>query len=243
MVIDGLQVAGVCEKHGNNIYKLGDREFLCSVCAEEKEKVFSVKKKNNDKEKKIQKNLNDFNLPFFDEMKWENLKILNERHRKIVDGLRSYSMGVRQWKNLVLWGHQGTGKTLMSYLIGIDLIKSGHSVFRRKANDLLLEIEGMRSNRNSVSDFIKSIYKKDLIILDEIGRHNKTQTTKDIFFGIIDNAIEMKKKIILISNLSISENYTKKNNETLITDFIDLSRIKSKDNWLPLHFDWRDFRS
>lgn len=104
--------------------------------------------------------------------------------------------------NLILYGNVGTGKTHLSIAIGIEACNKGQNVkfFRTSA---LVNLLAEAKKKGTLSNFLKNIYKADLLIFDEWGYVPLERTGSQLLFEVISEYYE-KGSIILNTNIEFS---------------------------------------
>lgn len=114
-----------------------------------------------------------------------------------------------KFRNLLLVGRTGTGKThLGSSILKNILIEDWEAVYVTSA-DLAEDIAGaFRRTGDSEDEAIKRYVKKDLLIVDEYGLHDRAekrpQLLESVHKVLLTRYDEMK-PTVLISNLSLAE--------------------------------------
>ena len=167
-------------------------------------------------------------------------KLYSENQKGLIKYLNNYiGTPLLDKKNLVFVGNQGTGKTLMSMIILKEVIRKGYNINFIRCKQFFEEIQCLRESDYGYMSLIRESKHTDFLVIDEIGRHKGSDYEKDILFDIINDRIEQRKKMILISNLRLTQSL---NGEKVFTDFIDGSRISDKRYWDILFFNWQDYR-
>lgn len=121
----------------------------------------------------------------------------------IMENARTY---VYNWKDvskegtgLLLWGGVGSGKTYMAACIANGLLDKGYQVLMRNFNDI---------SNISVFDqreYLDSLSKYDLLILDDLGVERKTEFAISNVFNVVDRWCTSGKPLIVTTNLSIKD--------------------------------------
>ncbi len=105
--------------------------------------------------------------------------------------------------NVIMYGSTGTGKTMLSILIGIEACKKGIPVrFFRTAG--LINLFTENQNKGTLSALKKKLNNAQLIILDEFGYVPYDRTGSQLLFDYLSE-IHEEKQIILNTNLEFSQ--------------------------------------
>ena len=105
-------------------------------------------------------------------------------------------------ENLILMGAVGTGKTHLATALGLIACQRGKNVKFFSAASLanqLLE----RYQKGSLTGFLKSLNKVDLMIIDEIGFVPLHKDAAELLFQVISDSYE-RRSLIVTSNLEFS---------------------------------------
>jgi len=126
-------------------------------------------------------------------------KILS-RVKKYVENFKNIST---KGSCIVLYGPPGTGKTHLAVGIGVAITKKGHSVHYERLYDLTRRIKATYSKgaTDSEKEIIDRLKEFDLLILDEVGLKDMTETEITLTYEIIDARYEDVKPTIIVSNL------------------------------------------
>jgi DNA replication protein DnaC len=110
---------------------------------------------------------------------------------------------VRDRMNLVLYGANGTGKTLMTTALGVAACRAGIPVkFFRTAALVNQLSEALAAG--TLSKFMKKLMAAEIIALDEWGYVPYDQTGARLLYEVITEAYE-RKSIVLNTNLEFSK--------------------------------------
>ena len=114
----------------------------------------------------------------------------------------------RNGKGLLLHGTVGTGKSHMAACIANRLIDEGYWVlmtnFATVVNHLQSSFEGRQ-------EYINSLNKYSLLILDDLGAERNTEFMQEQVFNIIDSRYRSGLPMIITSNLTMQELMETKN--------------------------------
>ncbi len=126
---------------------------------------------------------------------------------------------VKNQENLVLVGASGTGKTHLATAIALSLCEKGRSV-RFYTATALANILTEKYQRGTLSSFMASLRKVELIVLDEIGFVTLHKEASELLFQVVSDCYEQK-SLITTSNLEFSQWNTVFGNDKLTAAMID----------------------
>jgi len=126
---------------------------------------------------------------------------------------------VREKENLVLMGTVGTGKTHLATAIALNLCEQGRHVRFYTATGLA-NILGEKLGRGTLTSFMTSLRKVELLVLDEIGFITLHKEASELLFQIVSDCYEQK-SLIITSNLEFSQWNTVFGNDKLTVAMID----------------------
>ena len=108
-----------------------------------------------------------------------------------------------QGKNVIMYGGTGTGKTMLSILIGMEACKKNIPVkFFRTAGLINQFTESQQ--QGTLSSFKKKLNKAQILILDEFGYVPYDRTGSQLLFDYLSE-IHEEKNVILNTNLEFSQ--------------------------------------
>ena len=127
-----------------------------------------------------------------------------ERVKKYVDNFKAV---LKLGSCLMLYGPPGTGKTHLVTGVGVAIIKKGYSVHYERLYDLTRRIKATyaKGSTDSEKAIIDRLNEFDLLILDEVGLKEMSETEKALTYEIIDARYEDVKPTIIVSNLCEKE--------------------------------------
>ena len=196
-----------------------------------KEAIEATKQlKKHELKEKIKYFLNISSLPIkWKERTFENAKILSLEEKKIKQRLEYYCNHFKEaQKNglgLYLCGEVGTGKSFYSICVFNELLKNDFKVYRTTLNGIYQRIQSAFSNFNNLTEeqVFKDLLEADLIILDDLGKENISETWgKSKLYSIFNFFYEKEKCIIISTNLEseqISNFMDTQGNDALIDRF------------------------
>ena len=109
---------------------------------------------------------------------------------------------VNQKENLVLMGAVGTGKTHLATAVALRLCEQGRRVRFFTATGLA-NILQEKHQRGLLTNFMTSLRKVELLVLDEIGFITLHKEAAELLFQVVSDCYEQK-SLIITSNLEFS---------------------------------------
>ena len=110
---------------------------------------------------------------------------------------------VKARENLILLGPPGVGKSYLAIALGLEAVQAGYSVLFITMDELANKLYSSLAD-GSLPQYIRSLLRNDLIILDEVGYLTLGKTASDHLFQLISRAYE-NVALIVTSNLDFSE--------------------------------------
>ena len=126
---------------------------------------------------------------------------------------------VKSKENLVLMGAVGTGKTHLATAIALNLCRQGRHVRFYTATGLA-NILQERHQRGTLTGFMTSLRKVELLVLDEIGFITLHKEASELLFQVVSDCYEQK-SLIITSNLEFAQWNTVFGNDKLTAAMID----------------------
>jgi DNA replication protein DnaC len=126
---------------------------------------------------------------------------------------------VSRKENLVLMGAVGTGKTHLATAIALSLCEQGRHVRFFTATGLA-NILGERYQKGTLTGFMNSLRRVELLVLDEIGFVTLHKEASELLFQVVSECYEQK-SLIITSNLEFSQWNTVFGNDKLTAAMID----------------------
>lgn len=106
-------------------------------------------------------------------------------------------------KNILMYGGSGTGKTMLSTLIGIEACNLGiPAMFYRTAG--LINLFSESKAKGTLTSLKKKLSKAEILILDEFGYVPYDRAGSQLLFDYLSE-IHEKKSVILNTNLEFSQ--------------------------------------
>ena len=126
---------------------------------------------------------------------------------------------VKEKENLILLGAVGTGKTHLATAVALNLCQQGRHVRFYTATNLA-NILQEKHQRGTLTGFMTSLRKVELLVLDEIGFITLHKEASELLFQIVSDCYEQK-SLIITSNLEFSQWNTVFGNDKLTAAMID----------------------
>ena len=125
-----------------------------------------------------------------------------------VDELKEFAENFdsRTYKNFIMLGTTGLGKTHLSTSVAERVIKRGYSVVYVSAVSMIRDFSNsiQWGRDNEVAD-VSKYYDCDLLIIDDLGTEVTNRLTQSYFYEVINERINGRKCTIINTNLTISE--------------------------------------
>lgn len=149
----------------------------------------------------------DEKIEEFDNSPRENMKdLFNIANRFVVNFDKK--TGTKA-DNLLFMGTAGVGKTFMCSCIAKEIIDKGNTVIYQTAFNLMDVLERHKFKTESYSlmdeENYSNLFEADLLIIDDLGTELTNSFTISELFNIINSRIISGKKMIISTNLNVSE--------------------------------------
>ena len=106
---------------------------------------------------------------------------------------------------VLMYGNNGTGKTMLAYASMRDLIEKGMSPLYVTLFNLMSEIKESFNSEVLTSRIMEKYLNCDSLFIDEIDKSYRTATEFFYFFNIINSRYSSNKPTVLISNAGESD--------------------------------------
>lgn len=110
---------------------------------------------------------------------------------------------IKAKENLILLGPPGVGKSHLAITVGVEAVRVGYSALFITMDDLAARMYACLAD-NSLPQYMRSLLRNDLIILDEVGYLTLDKTASDHLFQLVNKAYE-RVSLIVTSNLDFAE--------------------------------------
>ena len=121
--------------------------------------------------------------------------------------------------NVLLVGAPGVGKTHLSIALGLEATKQRRRVKFISAEDLTNELIAA-NHSNTITDYLESMSRIELLIIDEIGYLDLSREVASLFFRLISKRYE-KSSTIITSNKEFQEWGQIFNDDVIATAILD----------------------
>ena len=149
-----------------------------------------------------------------------SLDNIKEVYRECRDFADTFSTSFR---NLLLYGNPGIGKTFLSHCIAKELIDKSYSVIYFTAFELFDIMAKSRFDKNPVAETMyEHIFNCDLLIIDDLGAETSNQFTVSQLFHCINERLLRRKSTIISTNLSfdsLKETYTERTFSRIMSNY------------------------
>jgi len=186
------------------------------MCSCFKQRIFDIAYNKSNMGNLERENFSNFDLRIFsdkaDKDKYNstvsprsNIELIREKAETFINNFDN-----PQEKNLIFTGSTGVGKTFMINCISNELLKQGYTVLYQTAPVMFDEILNEKFNREGSSFSIyENILNVDLLIIDDLGTENITDSKITELFTIINTRLLNQNhkitKTIISTNLNVDE--------------------------------------
>jgi len=143
----------------------------------------------------------------FPQLKTFDTFVMSEEHLPYLnfDELRELKTCsfIEEKNDIVAVGPAGRGKTHIALAIGHEAVKNGYSVHFKKASDLVNEMSEAK-NEKQLTDYIRTLNRCQLLIVDEVGYLNYDINASSLLFQIVSTRYE-KASTVYTTNLAFSK--------------------------------------
>lgn len=129
------------------------------------------------------------------------------------------------YKNFIIIGTSGLGKTHLSTAVAQGVIDRGYDVLYVSAVNMMGDFEekrfGSSANMAKTND-VSRYYEADLLIVDDLGTEVVNKFTQSYFYEVINSRINARKCTIINTNLSpkdIMELYTERISSRILGEY------------------------
>ena len=185
------------------------------MCSCFKQRIFDIAYNKSNMGNLERENFSNFDLRIFsdkvDNEKYNstisprtNIGVIREKVENFINNFEDPNE-----KNLIFTGSTGTGKTFMINCISNELLKQGYTVLYQTAPVMFDEILNEKFNREGSFSIYENILNVDLLIIDDLGTENITDSKITELFTIINTRLLNQNhkitKTIISTNLNVDE--------------------------------------
>lgn len=166
---------------------------------------------SNIKHRLKKENFSKFDLGAFSNEKYKEEKLSPRQNMSnILDACGNFCLNFNdESPSLLFYGTTGVGKTFMCNCIAAELIENGKTVIYQTASNLIEIIEEHKFGRTDESQMNKEnynyLFECDLLVIDDLGTELNNSFTNSELFNIINARMIADKKIIISTNLSLTD--------------------------------------
>lgn len=149
--------------------------------------------------------------PRYYEASFDNYRVSRDEESYALQSFRNYTQTFdrRRSKNLVVYGHTGTGKTHLACAMAKVLLMQGISVSYLPILNLFSQYQDITSynseREGSREGFFVKMRAPDLLIIDEFGIVALTEKERIVLHRVIDERYNRRAPTCLIGNSSLPE--------------------------------------
>jgi len=157
-----------------------------------------------------QENFDSFNINYYSEDNYKDEDVSPRKNMEVnlsicLDFVNNFG---KEFKNLLLYGNSGLGKTFLCNCIARELLNDGKIVIYVTAFQLFNMIEKNRFAKEenyAVNEILEMLEYVDLLIIDDLGTEFSTIVSNSELFNFINSRLIGKKPTIISTNLSPNE--------------------------------------
>jgi len=152
----------------------------------------------------------------------DELIAFQDTYNKAINFVKSFDT---EFKNLLIYGTVGSGKSLISSCIAKELIESGNSVLYFSASalmDLFSRYSFDYGSKQDMYEAYSDLFECDLLIIDDLGTEMINNFSITALFSCLNERLLNKKSTIISTNLSpkaIDETYTERIYSRLVGNY------------------------
>lgn len=152
----------------------------------------------------------------------DELIAFQDTYNKAISFVKNFDT---EFKNLLIYGTVGSGKSLISSCIAKELIESGHSVLYFSAStlmDLFAKYSFDYGVKQDIYEAYSDLFECDLLIIDDLGTEMINNFSITALFSCLNKRLLNKKSTIISTNLSskaIDETYTERIYSRLVGNY------------------------
>lgn len=189
---------------------------FCPVCAEAQSAIDRDQKQQEEaqrekqaKSEQISRYLADSCIGLrFQGKSFADYQPVNQAAGQVLASCREYAAGFvpGNGTSLILVGSPGTGKNMLSAIIGQEIIQRGFSFLHTTAMKVVRRFkDSWKQDKVTEDQVLRYFVAPDLLVIDEIGVQFGSATEQLYLTEVINDRYEAMKSIILLSNLTLKQ--------------------------------------
>lgn len=246
-VLDKLEIgkntvkrhAGVCELCGGELVGVrspGGEEYNIQECGRcQIERIKANEEKVREDKMRMMAWYRVVDEKYRD-MQWGDFSTSKPWQKFVFTGCQNWIDEFQCGHWLVMYGRQGTGKTMLKNLLIKDLCRKGYKVCSTTMRDMhsthIAAVKG-ESPIQRPEIYYSSF---DVLVVDEVGRSTATESLKQFMFSVTDRIYRNGKSMMLLSNLMVMSKDGEQEKRS-IADFVDYERLVEQSTFLPFTGD------
>lgn len=225
---------GVCQTHRYNpeLDSYDREDHICHICAE------NLKRRELEAHKQAFQTMQVGKR--FHDCQWRDYEPVCEQAKQNRDFLQNFAQNfdkaLEKGTSGILMGTPGTGKNMLAALVCKTLAAAGYKALHTKTRKLIRRLReaATRQSGELESEVFSKLTEPDLLVIDEVGVQSGSEYEIDSLTEIIDDRWEIKKPVLLLTNLDQAQM------ETLLGERI-MERFYDGDSF-QLEFNWPSYR-
>lgn len=189
----------------------------CPVCADAQEIIEKERLKSEEQEKsrRLQQSFIDRYLADscigarFRGATFDDYKPVNKESASNLMICREFaeSFSAGSGKSLIMVGTTGTGKNMLSSIIGQEVIKKGHPFLHTTALKVVRRFKDSWKTKagETEAEILAYFIAPEVLVIDEVGVQYGTEAEQIYLTEVINDRYEAMKSTILISNLTLQQ--------------------------------------
>jgi DNA replication protein DnaC len=177
------------------IVELDQGEYIAYACHCQKDLKREIKQRNLEKKIKtarLRKEFKEKTLDDFKEFKGKKIAKL-----AAIDYINNFEFYYQKGIGLTFTGKCGSGKSLLSHIIALEIMKQGYNCIRIVAKEFYNEIISSYNSTQNTTDIIEGVKNVDLLVIDNLNGSRFGADELDKLFIILNHRVEEKKPTII----------------------------------------------
>jgi DNA replication protein DnaC len=144
----------------------------------------------------------------FQGMRFADYHPVNDQAAAVLESCRQFAAGFTPGSgtSMIFVGSTGTGKNMLSAIIGQEIIQRGHSFLHTTALKVVRRFKDSWSQPAVTEDSVlKYFVSPDVLVIDEVGVQFGSAAEQMYLTEVINDRYEAMKSTILLSNLTLPQ--------------------------------------